>query len=93
MTPTAVRNRVGWQDRDWARLNDDELEELYRISPGNRTLSARRVVWTALAIGVVAVAALSPRRSGCACAAPRGRPRSSGPTLNRGTLPFRAEAD
>jgi hypothetical protein len=48
---------VGWQDRDWAKLRDDELDALYgfRQPPSGRSLSTRRVVWGATAVLVVAV--------------------------------------
>jgi hypothetical protein len=47
---------VGWQDRDWARLSDDELETLYGVERG-RSFPTRTVVWTALAVVTAAVAA------------------------------------
>jgi hypothetical protein len=49
---------VGWQDRDWARLRDDELDALYgfRKPPsGGRGVSTRWVVWGAVAAAVIAV--------------------------------------
>jgi hypothetical protein len=51
---------MGWQDRDWAKLNDSELEAIYglsrRPSPIDR---ARVIVWTGIAILTVAVSALA----------------------------------
>lgn len=44
---------MGWQDRDYARLNDDELDELYRVRRGGT--SERRVVWPLLAVAATAV--------------------------------------
>jgi hypothetical protein len=42
---------MGWRERDWAKLREDELEALYsfRRPTPSRTLSTRRVVWTATA--------------------------------------------
>lgn len=48
---------MGWQDRDWAKLREDELEALYsfRKPTPPRTMSTRRVVWTLVAIASTAV--------------------------------------
>lgn len=48
---------MGWQDRDYAKLREDELEALYsfRKPTPPRTLSTRRVVWTLVAIASTAV--------------------------------------
>jgi hypothetical protein len=50
-------NLVGWQDRDWARLRDEELEALYgfRKPADGRTLSTRKVVWTSTLVLTLAV--------------------------------------
>jgi hypothetical protein len=49
---------MGWQDRDWAKLDDRELEQLYGIVPANS--SATRVsVWCALAVLGLAVGAFA----------------------------------
>jgi len=49
---------VGWRDRDYARLREEELEALYgfRTPSRPRTISARQVVWTS--VGVLGVAVL-----------------------------------
>jgi hypothetical protein len=48
---------VGWQDRDWAKLRDEELEALYgfRKPAAGRTVSHRKIVWSTVAVLVVAV--------------------------------------
>jgi hypothetical protein len=49
---------MGWQDRDWAKLRDDELDQLYgmrRPPEGGRTISPRKIVWGALVVLVLAV--------------------------------------
>jgi len=65
---------VGWRDRDWARLSDDELKALYGVqrrepaahgdeTPAGgaprRTVSTRQVSWTLVVIACVAVAGLA----------------------------------
>jgi len=53
---------VGWQDRDWAKLGDAELEALYgtrrpRATPARRWGRWKRsIVWPATALLVLAVA-------------------------------------
>ena len=48
---------MGWQNRDWARLSEDELEALYGVEPRRRTLPVRRLVWGAVAVLCAAVGA------------------------------------
>lgn len=45
---------MGWQDRDWAKFDDDELQELYGVAP-RRTTSARRWIWSVVAVAVLAI--------------------------------------
>jgi hypothetical protein len=48
---------VGWRERDWAKLRDEELEALYgfrRPAPPRRTVSTRMVVWPV--VGIVTTA-------------------------------------
>jgi hypothetical protein len=49
--------RMGWQDRDWAKLGDDELEVLYafRRSSRGRRVSTRALVWSCTAAMLLAV--------------------------------------
>jgi len=51
---------MGWQDRDWAKLGDEELDAMYGFrkppSDGGGTDSPRRVVWTVVGVLVLAVA-------------------------------------
>jgi hypothetical protein len=45
---------MGWQDRDWAKLDEGELEQLYGVVPANRSTTRNRV-WWGLGVLVVAV--------------------------------------
>jgi hypothetical protein len=45
---------MGWENRDWARLNDGELERLYGIRPSRKS-SKRGFVWGALSVLTVLV--------------------------------------
>ena len=50
---------MGWQDRDWAKLRNDELEQLYGVRKppeSGRTISPRRIIWGAVLVLVLAVA-------------------------------------
>jgi len=49
-----ITSGVGWQDRDWAKLGDDELDALYGTGVPSRRFSVRQVVWSAVALLVVA---------------------------------------
>ena len=53
-----MREAMGWQDRDWAKLHDEELDALYGFrKPASRPgLSMRKVVWTSVAALTIAVA-------------------------------------
>jgi hypothetical protein len=56
---------MGWEDRDWAKLNDEELRDLYGMSPGQArsptrgrfsgrtTTSARQRFWIGVGLGVL----------------------------------------
>ena len=45
---------MGWQDRDWAKFDDGELNELYGVAP-RQANPARRWVWSLVALAVVAI--------------------------------------
>jgi hypothetical protein len=57
--PTVDAQCVGWRDREWAKLDDDELRALYGVEgavASGRTGHARAVVWGAVAVLALAVA-------------------------------------
>ena len=45
---------MGWRDRDWAKLDEGELERLYGVVPANSSAKRMRV-WCGLAVLVLAV--------------------------------------
>jgi len=45
---------MGWQDRDWARLDEGELHQLYGVVPA-KTGGVRVGVWAAVVLLVLAV--------------------------------------
>jgi hypothetical protein len=50
---------VGWQDRDWAKLRDDELAALYSFRKSSRPeprSSIRTIVWSGVVLLALAVA-------------------------------------
>lgn len=54
---------MGWREREWARLDAEELSELYGVAPRSarrpaRT-SARAVVWTSVLVVTLAVSAIA----------------------------------
>ena len=53
---------MGWQQRDYARLNDEELEELYDIR--RPRTSGRGLVWTTVAVVTTAVFAFAYHERG-----------------------------
>jgi hypothetical protein len=60
---------VGWQDREWAKLDDGETEALYGFRAGRR-FSTRQVVWSVMAALVAAGAAFAFTHREHAAAAP-----------------------
>jgi hypothetical protein len=46
---------MGWQDRDWAKLRDDELDAIYAFRKSPATRSLRALVWAALGVATLAV--------------------------------------
>jgi hypothetical protein len=54
---------MGWKDRDWAKLDDDQLEQLYRL-PSRRPVSRRVSALAGIAVAcTVAFAAYTQRPS------------------------------
>jgi hypothetical protein len=45
---------MGWQDRDWAKFDDEELRELYGVTPQPAD-PARAWIWSLVVVAVLAV--------------------------------------